>query len=209
MTRESFPEIPLAALRSHAEPERVERVWRRLSLDLAGPPRSRAVGLWWAPLVAAGVFALGVAVGARWYAPAVEVAAVAEPRAALPTPGGGPVAEAAAPAEPRPQAPVRKQSRSRHPVPVEAATADSYVQSYGEPSGVPSEPATLVDSSEWEKLAEAGDFRAARTALDREGGFERALSRASASQLLVLADVARASGNREQAAQALRRVGWP
>jgi hypothetical protein len=63
-----------------------------------------------------------------------------------------------------------------------------------------------VEFAEWEKLAEAGDFHAAKQALDRDGGFERASSRASASQLLVLADVARASGSREQAAQALRRV---
>jgi tetratricopeptide (TPR) repeat protein len=55
-------------------------------------------------------------------------------------------------------------------------------------------------------LAETGDFRAAKAALDREGGFDQVCVRASASQLLVLADIARAAGGREQAAQALKRV---
>jgi hypothetical protein len=66
--------------------------------------------------------------------------------------------------------------------------------------------APVSGPAEWETLAEAGDFQAAKAAIDRDGGFARARARASASQLLVLADVARASGGREQAAQALRRV---
>ncbi len=82
-----------------------------------------------------------------------------------------------------------------------------YAESYGDPVGpIASEPAPVSGPAEWEKLAEAGDFRAAKAALDREGGFEQTLLRASASQLLVLADILRASGGREQAAQALKRV---
>jgi TolA-binding protein len=71
---------------------------------------------------------------------------------------------------------------------------------------VVTESPTVSGPPEWETLAENGDFRAAKAALDGEGGFQRASDRASASQLLVLADIARASGGREQAAQALRRV---
>jgi hypothetical protein len=207
MTRASLPEIPPELLRSHAQPERVERVWRRLELDLAAAPRARSVAWWWAPVAAAGLFGLGVAVGARWYAPAVEVAAVAEPSAPLAAPGAGPVAEpAASVAEPQ-VAPVQKRARVRRVTPTESDGADVYGPTYGEPSGfTASEPVAVAEFAEWEKLAEAGDFRAAKDALDRDGGFERASARASASQLLVLADIARAAGSREQAAQALRRV---
>lgn len=206
MTRASFPEIPPEVLRSHAQPERVERVWRRLELDLAAAPRARALSWWWAPVAAAGLFGLGVAVGASYNAPAVEVAAVAEPRPALPAPGAGPVAEpAASVAEPQ-VAPAQKRARARRVAPVENSE-DAFPPPYAEPPGfAPSEPVALAEPSEWEKLAEAGDFRAAKRALDDNGGLERALAHASASQLLVLADIARAAGSREQAAQALKRV---
>jgi len=207
MTRASFPEIPQEALRSHARPERVERVWRRLELDLATPLRGRSLALWWVPLSALGIFGAGVLVGARLHAPQVEISAMAEPRPALPVPGGGPVREPETPAQARPDAPVQKRLHTPRVSPTGEAASD-YTESYAEPAIVmASEPAPLVTGpAEWEKLAEMGDFRAAKAALDREGGFASVSQRASASQLLVLADIARASGGREQAAQALRRV---
>ncbi|RYZ06880.1 MAG: hypothetical protein EOO73_13895 [Myxococcales bacterium] len=206
MTRESFPDIPPDALRNHASVERVERVWRRLELDMGAAPRARAIAWWWAPVAAAGIFAVGVAVGARVRAPAMELAAVAEPRTALPAPGGGPAAEPAASVEEPLAPPAQKRTRSRRAERVEDG-ADFYGPTYGDPSGLTaSAPAAVVEFAEWEKLAESGDFRAAKAALDRDVGFERATARASASQLLVLADIARASGSREQAMQALRRV---
>ena len=206
MSRVSFPEIPQEALKGHAQPARVERVWRRLELDLAGAPRSRsALGWWWA-FGAVGIFGLGVMLGARLHAPAVEVTAVAEPRPALPAPGAGPAMEPGAPAKENHDAPAQKRVRSRRVIAVDD-TAHEYVESYGEPAGaVVSEPAPVSGPPEWETLADSGDFGAAKAALDRSGGFQRASDRASASQLLVLADIARASGEREEAAQALRRV---
>jgi hypothetical protein len=207
MTRASFPEIPRAALKSQAQPQRVERVWRRLELDLAGVPRGRRLAMWWMPLTALGIFGLGVVVGVRLHAPSVEIAAMAEPRPALPVPGGGPAREPKTPALARPDVPVQKRAHApRVSPPGEAAI--EYTESYGEPASVEaSEPAAVVTGpAEWEKIAETGDFRAAKAALDREGGFVQALQRASASQLLVLADITRASGGREQAAQALKRV---
>jgi len=205
MTRQSFPEIPHAALKSHAHPERVERVWRRLELDVSAAPRKRAVSYWWMPVAAAGIFGLGVAVGARLHTPVVEVAALAEPRAPLPTPGAGPAAEPVPTAEQQPAEPTRKHQHARRAAPV-GDSADSFADSYEPAPVVVSEPVPVVDFAEWEKLAEAGDFKAAKAALDRDGGLNRAAARATASQLLVLADIARASGNREQAAQVLRRV---
>ena len=208
MSRQSFPEIPLEALRSHAQPERVERVWRRLQLDVARSPRPTRSVYFWAPAAAAAIFGLGVLVGARASAPVVEVAAVAEPRQALPTPGAGPVAPSRAPAAERAAAPAPKHAR---PVPVQPAddvvASEEYPESYGEVVSQPLEPLPApVTPAAWESLAEAGDFRAAKAALDRDGGLDQALGRASASQLMVLADIARAAGSREQAMLALKRV---
>jgi len=205
MTRASFPEIPQEALKSHAQPERIERVWRRLELDLTGVPRPGRAN-WWMPVAALGIFGLGVAFGARLKAPLVEVAAVAEPREARPTPGAGPAVEPEAPAAQRQDLPAQKRARSPRALPTGEAVAD-YSETYVEPTHVvASEPAPVTGPPEWETLAESGDFRVAKAALDREGGFAQIVGRASASQLLVLADIARASGSREQAAQALRRV---
>jgi tetratricopeptide (TPR) repeat protein len=132
---------------------------------------------------------------------------MAEPRPALPVPGGGPAREPKAQVAARPDAPAPKRVHAPRVSPTDEAVSD-YTESYAEPAIVTaSEPAPLVTGpAEWEKLAETGDFRAAKAALDREGGFGPVLQRASASQLLVLADIARGTGGREQAAQALKRV---
>ena len=131
---------------------------------------------------------------------------MAEPRSALPTPGAGPAAEPGTPAAEQHVAPTQKRARAPRPLPSGEAAAE-YVETYGDPVGVVvNEPAPVSGLPEWETLAESGDFRAAKAALDRQGGFQRASDRASASQLLVLADIARASGGRDEAAQALRRV---
>jgi hypothetical protein len=208
MTRASFPEIPQEALRSHAHPARVERVWRRLQLDAASVPRARRASAWWLPAAALGIFALGVFVGTRASVPShVQLAAVAEPRAALPLPGAAPLPERPAVAEKQADAPTPKQARPARALPSGEALVEEYPETYGEPASMAaSEPVPAAGPAAWEVLAETGDFRGAKDALDREGGFEHALLRASASQLLVLADIARASGGREQAAQALKRV---
>lgn len=206
MTRLGFSEIPRAALKSHDEPVRIERVWRRLELDLAHAPRTRQKSLfWWAPAIAAMCFGAGVLVGMRWQAPPTELHALAEPRPALPLPG----AAAAREAEPPVALPHDVPAHKRAPLRVSPAGEPSvdYVESYREPPAVVSEPVvTASGPAEWERLAESGDFGAAKEALNREGGFALALQRASASQLLILADIARASGGREEAAAALRRV---
>ena len=205
MTRASFPEIPQEALRSHAHAERVERVWRRLELDVSRPAPTLRAPAWWVP-VALGIFGLGVFVGARVSArPSSELAAVAEPRSALPAPGAAALPERQAVAEKRADAPAPKHVRPTRVLPAEEELVEQYPESFGE-AAVASEPLVATGPAAWEVLAESGDFKSAKNALDHEGGFERVLVRASASQLLVLADIARASGGRDQAAQALRRV---
>lgn len=206
MTRASFPEIPQEALRSHAHSARVERVWRRLELDVATTPRSRRAPAWWIP-AAIGIFGLGVFVGVRAAAPSTtQVAAVAEPRSALPLPGAAAPPERQAVAETRADAPAPKHARPAPALPASEVLVEEFPESYGEVPSIVSEPAPAAGPAAWEVLAETGDFRAAKEALDGDGGFEHALLRASAGQLLVLADIARASGSREQAAQALKRV---
>jgi hypothetical protein len=208
MTRASFPEIPLEALRSHAQPERVERVWRRLALDSARLRRRPRAAYFWVPAAAAAIFGLGVMVGVRAAAPVVEPTAFAEPRPPLPTPGAAPVVERSAPAAERSDTPTPKHARPAPVQPLDEAAAEVYPESYGDPVILPAvEPAPVtVAPAAWESLAEAGDVRAAKEALDREGGFDLALGRASASQLMVLADIARGVGSRQQAILALRRV---
>ncbi len=207
MTRASFPEIPQAALRNHASPERVERVWRRLELSGVRPARAKRAALVWAP-AAALIFGVGVLTGTRLQPSAVEVAAVAEPRAPLPMPGAAAAVEERAlqPVAPA-DSPARKRERTPRALPSGNAAAAPLGEAYAEPSGPSAaEPALTAGPAEWEKLAETGEFRAANEALDRSGGFELAASRASAGQLLILADIARASGNRERATQALKRL---
>jgi len=58
----------------------------------------------------------------------------------------------------------------------------------------------------WLQLADRGDYERAYHALEEFGGFDLVLSKASADELMVLVDVARATGNRGRAIQALRRV---
>jgi tetratricopeptide (TPR) repeat protein len=173
---------------------------------MSGAPRGRGLLRGRLVISAVGIFGLGVALGARLQAPSTELAAVAEPRSAVPMPGAGPATEPGTPVAEQRVAPAQKRVRAPRPLPTGAAAAE-YVETYGEPpSVVVAEPPAVSGPSEWETLAENGDFRAAKAALDREGGFQPASHRASASQLLVLADIARASGSREQAAQALKRV---
>jgi TolA-binding protein len=137
--------------------------------------------------------------------PGGELAAVAEPRSALPAPGAAALPERQTVAEKRDDAPAPKHARPARVLPAEEVLVEQYPESFGEPAA-PSEPLVATGPAAWEVLAESGDFKSAKDALDHEGGFDRVLVRASASQLLVLADIARASGRRDQAAQALKRV---
>ena len=104
-----------------------------------------------------------------------------------------------------PATPAPKLARPARAVASGQALVEEYPKSYGEPALLVSEPPPAGPAA-WEILAESGDFRAADEALERGGGFDAVMARASASQLLVLADIARASGARDRAANALRRV---
>jgi transmembrane sensor len=79
---------------------------------------------------------------------------------------------------------------------------------------LPVEPSTevvapapvVVVTPQWQLLAQQGEYDASLTALEANGGFEGAIDQATADQLMLLVDVARVTGHRERAVEALRRV---
>lgn len=215
MTRKLSPEIPLRALRDHGKSPRVDRVWRRLEPTVLERSRSRSArsGVWLlAAAAGAALFAAGVGVGTRLERSAPPLAVVAETPVHAATPAGAAPAEAvvvaaplgneAAPsieATPPPQRPRPRRSTPHEPF---AAVNETWrdPEPAGPPSAVPAEP-------EWARLAAGGEFEAARAALEGEGGFGVVLGRASsAPQLLSLADIARATGQRDHAVSALKRL---
>ena len=194
-------DLPRFPLRDHGTSERVERGWRRLAPELGARAFLARPQTWWAPAALVAVFGAGVFVGARWVKPDAAPLASAErpallepvnePQAANPTPAS------VATARPRTVTPHRR-SVAVAPVPGIASA----------PKLVAPTPTTVLPSAppEWERLAEAGDFVAARAALDAAGGFDAVVRTASAAELMTLVDMARASGSRERAVAALRRV---
>jgi hypothetical protein len=208
MIDDELSELSPNALRDHSDDPRIERVWQRLDADLGSKrPRSRT-SLWLAPAFGVALFAAGVMVG-RHGDPAHMLAPqlTAEP---LPQAESVPAAEAARPGEraPRPQPSARSERRRAMPP---RTTTTPRARSEGSDVELETTAATpyTVPASEppaWQQKADVGDFAAARSALERSGGWEVALVSASPEQLMTLVDVARASSEREQAVRALRRL---
>jgi hypothetical protein len=203
-------QIARLALRDHGEPARVERIWRRLSSQLPETHARARSGRWLpATLVAAfgavAVFGAGVFVGAKFLQPELVATMSAEPPSMLEV-AARPAAPAPRPvdsvAKLTPKPPVAHKGRGSSLASPAVVLAPREVGSAA--VEVPAPSAEGVP--EWERLAEAGDFDAARAALDAAGGFEAVLGGASAAELMTLVDIGRASGSRDQAIAALRRV---
>ena len=206
MSRRRLPEIPKAALREYEGSEQSVAVWRRLKSDLRAHKPREARSPWLlvsVPALAAVLFGSGVFVGARFVRPQAMPFVQAEPRAqAAPAAAAVPTKNTA---EPEVASPETKalQTHSRRSTrlspsaePHSFGSLDS--SAYAAPAQAP--------APEWQRLVELGDFSGARRALDRQGGFDVAMSHASPSELMSLFDVARASGERGQAISALRQV---
>jgi TolA-binding protein len=197
------PNIPSAALRDHGGTERIERIWRRVQPDLVPGGRSvpRPSPAVWIPAMLAGVFAAGVFVGANWVRPERAPTFTAE-RPVAQEPAARPAAAAEPAPSPAEQPPAPQARKSRVPdprLPAELLTiAPPEVHAPALPT--PAAPA------EWEQLADADRFAEARDALEARGGFSAVAQTASATQLMTLTDIARATGSRESAIVALRRV---
>ncbi|HEY6723667.1 MAG TPA: hypothetical protein VI197_06525 [Polyangiaceae bacterium] len=209
------PQIESAALRDNAGGARVERIWKRLESNLV-PPRKAPKRSWsvaWAPALAAGL-TLGFVVGRESVAPELPPPGrlVAEPAAA--EPAGPPDQRSNAE-----QSPARKPEQAearglRQPprTPRALPSADAAL-TYSDVPVAPTAAAPLVRAPApapspalWLQLADRGDYERASQALEEQGGFDWVLTQASADELMVLVDVARATGNRGRAIQALRRV---
>ncbi|HWA70887.1 MAG TPA: tetratricopeptide repeat protein [Polyangiaceae bacterium] len=208
MIDDELSELPPTALRDHSGDPRIERVWQRLDQGL-GRPRARArAGLWLAPAFGLALFVAGVMVGrhadpTRMLAP--QMAAEPLPAAESPVAAEGPARSLEHSPRPQPSArgEVRRALRPRVPGAEPLAASSEVV--YEGPSATPYVvPAT--EPPQWQQKADSGDFPGARAALERSGGWEVALVAASPDQLMTLVDVARASGEREQAVRALRRL---
>ncbi len=210
MIDDEISERAKSALRDYSADARLERVWRRLDSEFQRPARRISASLWLAPAAGVVLFGLGVFVGRHSLAP------VAAPLAVLSAEPAQPVRPAAA-GEPHvraqqnqpPAAP--SASDRRRAAPARAPLAAVAPANEEEPApalaAVPSPAPSLgSETPEWQQKADAGEFKAARAALERAGGWDAAVGGASPDQLMTLVDVARASGEREPAVRALRRL---
>lgn len=212
MKNSEFPEIPAAALRDNATSARVERVWRRLEVDLGGSPsRPRSVW-WWAPAAVAIVFGAGVFVGARWSRSEAPAAAALLPEPEIASEPGLPAQDQLGPApQPRMEAPRAARSRpARAPQPSSPLVTEVPAVADSIPAPVVSSAAPPAGPPEWQQLFDQGEFDAARYALEQRGdfaaGFDAALAVATPEQAVSLADIAVFTGDRTRAVVALRRV---
>ncbi len=206
MTLRKLEDLTGSELRDHGTRERIDRGWRRVSADLeSATPRPRPT-MWWAPAAAAIIFGSGVVVGAKWARPEPPAVAVAErPGAgnepASPSQLPAPAAEQRRPAEPARNEPHRSAARPPFVQPVEPSITP-------EPTSAPVfvEAPVPPGPPEWKQLADAGDFKKARLALDRAGGFDAVVGGANSQQLMSVVDIARSTGSRDWAISALRQV---
>lgn len=211
------PQIESGALRDNAGGARVERIWKRLESNLVPPRRApkRSLSLAWVPALAAGL-SLGFLMGRESAGPELPPPGrlVAEPAAPEPAgPADQPSNAERAPArEPEQNEP--RGLRQPPPAPRLLPSAEAHdALAYSDVPVVPTAMAPLVRAPApapspalWLQLADRGDYERAYHALEEQGGFDLVLAQASADELMVLVDVARATGNRGRAIQALRRV---
>jgi len=201
--RRSFSEIPVEHLRDHATLARVERVWERLAGELpAAAARRRPLA--YAFALGSVTFALGLFVGVRW-APREQIPFAmfgAEP-AEQPRPAA--VAAMSAPrlvpsSEGAPRAHPAHRAAARH---VDVIPLAEEVEPAPETAPI---AAPASSGGGWQRLADEGQYAQALVALEASGGFDGALHDATADQLMSLVDVARATGQRDRALVALRRI---
>ncbi len=208
--KSALPVIPAEALRDHGTDERIDRVWQRLESDLTTSPARPRAALWWAPAAVVIVFGSGVIVGARWgnVTPPPSTTVAAEPtEIGDERPSGQELPEPVAPVTEEREQDKRERVRQTPLLPLAPEpTAAELVET---PPPLPTSPApasTLAVPVWYRMVDETGDYRGARKAIEREGGFDVVIANATAEQLMVVADIARATGVSARALQAFRRV---
>jgi TolA-binding protein len=198
--RQSFSEIPAELLREVPDDARVERVWRRLESDLKASRRQARPSPGYTVLLALTTFMLGIFVGSRFMGGTEAPLATLEAEPLVrPVPAAAPSSRPTAP-----QQAASKETPRAHPGHHVVAThrVDVEEATLPEPPVVVSPPQV----SEWQRLADEGQYSQALLALETTGGFDTVLRDATAEQLMSLVDVARATGQRDRAILALRRI---
>lgn len=201
-----LPRIDRKLLRNAATPEAVERVWQRLENEapLARTPRALSA---WSLALASVTFAAGLVLGVQWNGSG-EVGAQASPEPPLNlAPAGGQIA---------PQVIPSVAPRATTPRAVKRLRREEFVKASAHPEPRGEVPAAMAAPSapsaadagppEWMQLANLGDYTSALQSLETEGGFDEVLNHASADRLMAAVDVARATGQKGRALQALRQV---
>jgi TolA-binding protein len=203
-------------LRDAATPAMVDRVWFRLEEQLQPSRRSaRSAGLVWGLAGSLATFTLGVLVGRGVPAdrvPVTEPIVVEVPAAAASVSSAAPAVTGDQPAS---IPPPKRKALPKHPAVtrgVSVATAapeESLVPQSDEVPAEPPEqeaPAKAVQPPRWQQWAHGGEYDAALFELSQVGGFESVLQGANSEQLMLLADVARATGQTRRAIVALKRI---
>ncbi len=206
MTRR-FGDFSRLPLRDQGTSTRVDAIWRRLERGLGGARPVLGASRLLVPATLVLVFGSGVFVGARFLGggPSDVATVLSAERPLSVEPAGERLLPGAHREEqPKPEPSVRHAQR-RTTLAVATPPLELAVEAPLSPV-VAAPPVVAVAPPSWERFAEAGDFEAARAALDAEDGFDGAVGIASASQLMTLVDIARASGSKERALLALRRV---
>jgi len=206
MKQSTLPEIPETALRDYSKGPHIERGWKRLEQELGPAVVQRRSALWWAPALAAVTFGAGLFVGAKFLRGDAQSAGVSAEHPFVPQPAAGPVAPAVqAPETKKPNKAVPPRALPRvHDV--ELPSVEEVMPELPREEPTPYTPAPQAGPPEWEQLANAGDFAAAKKALERVGGFDTVVRSAGPGELMTLADIARVVGERDQALRALRRL---
>jgi hypothetical protein len=219
-----FPTIGPSDLREVASSAQVDRVWNRLEASLDEKPTQRSLrsGWSWGITMAAVTFASGIWIGRQSADPVSlsDAQLSAEPPRAAGSPHSAPlVVRPAREAEAEPVVPKaiapRSRRRVRGPVlPTATSGPDASDLLSPElvgpelvsPELVPAVPEQAAAPPKWQLLANSGEYEAAAFELEQAGGFEEVLAVSSPEQLMLLQDVARATGQRQRAVTALRRV---
>ncbi|HVW25905.1 MAG TPA: hypothetical protein VHC69_11070 [Polyangiaceae bacterium] len=203
--RRSFSEIPQEMLRDHGAPARIDDGWRRLAPELVhGTKRKHVAVPVFAVGVAAAAFVSGVVVGGRFLArepmpvPALGAEPAEAPRPA--TPQVAPVPSSSSRPQDTPRARQARHTASRH------VESTPHIDVETPQVAASAETATASSPTTWQRLADEGQYAQALVSLEANGGFDAALADATADQLMSLVDVARATGQRQRAITALRRI---
>lgn len=208
-----LPRIDPTLLKNVGAQAAVERIWQRLENEAPLASYSRGSRVW-ALALASVTFAAGLWLGMqlngnRHEVPSAQVAA--EPATRL-WPVSGAVKESAAIARSEPAAAGRGAkraaasgvSKTTRLAPLGSEQAEVPLPAPGPTASTNASGG--LGSPEWMRLANLGDYVSALRAVEEEGGFDQLLATATADRLMAAVDVARATGQKGRALQALRRV---